>query len=393
MMKKILCLLTALALCAGLSAAAAESAAEPVTASELDALAASVLEKVLGSEPLNDPAAEESATEDGVFFQYAIARVYADAPELTAETPVNALVFEDGEGPVLRAAGIYTQVMDLLADFPADNAEMGGLRDEAVLYLRKTDAGGFVYGRVLRDRQWISAVEYGEMIPAGEGFRRVSVSFSLQDGLVASIRVEGLNPAAVTDAAEAQGLYTELEELAGYDTYRAVKTSRNGLELTPFSEADLVFDGFSYKAMQPSTLPGTPETEMMEDEDGTWLMRCDGDGYEAVFRCDAEGKNAQIVSFTLLDGDTEGPRCVRIGDRFSEDYCRFRYGEQPMDEDMREVLYGTEGTAPYGVANYLPADGETSLQYVTKCEDGTEVELLLKYVDSFLSVIILRTVS
>ena len=392
MMKKILCLLCALALCAVIPAAA-ENAAEPVTAAELDALAKLVRTNALDGQPLNDPAGEDAVTEDGTCFRYEVARIYAYGTELTEETPVNALVFEDSEGPVFRGTGIDTQVKDLLAAFPLANAELGGTREEAVLYLEKTADGGFVYGRILRDGQRLSAAEYGEVIPSGDSFRRAAVTYTLRDGLVTAIRAEGLNPAELTDAIQAQELYAELEELSGMDAYRAVKTSLNGLELTAFCEADLVFDGFSYTALQPATLPGSPETEMIEDDDGTWLMRCDGDGYEAVFRCDAQGENAVILSFTLLDDGTEGPRCVRIGDWFHEDYQRFRSGENDMGEDMTELLYGTEDTAPRGMACYDTASGEMSLQYVAALSDGTEVELLLKYEDNRLSEIIIRTVS
>ena len=61
MMKKILCLLCALALCAVIPAAA-ENAVEPVTAAELDALAKMVRTNALCGQPLNDPAGEDAVT-------------------------------------------------------------------------------------------------------------------------------------------------------------------------------------------------------------------------------------------------------------------------------------------------------------------------------------------
>ena len=84
----------------------------------------------------------------------------------------------------------------------------------------------------------------------------------------------------------------------------------------------------------------------MDNEDGTWLMRCDGDGYEAVFLCDEHGENAQILSFSIRDEEMEGPRGVRLGDLFNEDFSRFRNGENEMSENLTELLYGGEDAVP-----------------------------------------------
>ena len=327
-------------------------------------------------------------------FRYENARIYSDGTSLAADTPVNAVVFDDSEGPVFRNMGIDTLLEDLLAAYPQENPELAGTREEALLYLRTTEAGGFVWGRILRDGQRLTAAEYGEVIPAGDKFRRTAVTYTLQDGLVIAIRADGLNPEGdgVIDAARANEFLAELKELSTHDEYRAVRTSRNGLDLTPFDEADLIFDGFSYTAMQPGTLPGVRDTELMDNEDGTWLLRCEGDGYEAVFRCDAQGGNATILSFQILDETTEGPRCVRLGDLFSEDFCRFRSGENEMTEDMTEVLYGNEGTAPWGFASYDLSAGEMILKYVTSTQGGMEVELILRYSENYLTEILLQTV-
>ena len=210
--------------------------------------------------------------------------------------------------------------------------------------------------------------------------------------MVTVIRVSGLNPAGgeLMDASRAEEFYNELIELAGCEEYRAVKTSRDGLDLTALGAEDLVVDGVPYVSLKPADLPGTPETEIIDNEDGTWLLRCDGDGYEAVFRCGEHGEDAEILSFTILDDGIEGPRSVRIGDIFSDDFNRFRNGENEMGEDLTELLYGTEGTAPYGVAFY--DFSAMTLRYVTDTPEGVQVELLLKYDNYFLAEIILHTV-
>ena len=390
MMKRILCLLTAVMLCLILPAAA-EGNAKVVTAAELDELLERVRAQALTEELLNDPAGEDAESEDGTFFLYEAAGFYAEGTEMTADTPVNTLVFDCDEENVLRGTGMNSRVEDVLAAFPLDNADLAGTREDAILYLRETEAG-FAYGRILRDGQWINTVEYGEVVSGGEMSCRTAVTYFLENGMVSAIRVSGLNPAGgeLMDASQAEEFYNELIQLAGCENYRAVKTSRNGLELTALDAEDLIVGGLPYVTMKPGDLPGTPETEIIDNEDGTWLLRCDGDGYEAVFRCGEHGEDAEILSFTILDDGIEGPRSVRIGDIFSDDFNRFRNGENEMGEDMTELLYGTEGTAPYGVAFY--DFSAMTLRYVTDTPEGLQVELLLKYDNYFLTEIILHTV-
>lgn len=389
MMKKILCLAVILTICAVLPAAAEN--AGPVTAEELSVLMESVRTEALAAEPLNDPADEEAQSEDGAIFRYDVVNIYAAGTTLTAETPVNALVYEDSEGPVFRGLGIDSMLEDVLAAFPTENTELAGTREAAVLYLQNTEEGGFVYGRILRDGQRVTAAEFGEVLPAGENFRCAAITFSLQDTLVTAIRVDGLNPEeGLMDAPYANEFLAELKELSGKNDYRAVKSSRTGTELEPFDEADLSFDGFSYPDLQPDTLPGETEKELADNEDGTWLLLCSGDGYEAVFSCDENGGNARILSFTILEDDLEGPRGVRLGDLFNEDFCRFRSGENEMKEDMTEVLYGEEDSAAWGAASYDPDD--MSLRYVTSTEEGLQVMLILRYEENYLTEIMLQTV-
>ena len=389
MIRKILGLMTAICLLLG-CAASAEGGPEAVTSAELEALLASVREQALASEVLNDPADEAARSEDGIRFQYTMAEFYAEGDALTAETPVNVLLFQDSEGEVFRGTGIDTHWIDLLSAYPLDNPDLKGTKEQALLYLTEgTD--GWLYGTALRDGQRLTAVEYGELKKEAGGYRNVSITYRLMNGLVTTIRIDGLTPAATVEAAQAEEAIGALKALREETAYRMVRTSRVGTDLTPFSAADLTFGGITYTALTPDTLPGSAELEKIDNGDGTWLLRYDGDGFEAVFTGDAEGRNAKILSYTILDPDTEGPRCVRLGDLMSDDYCRFRSEGNEMTEEMTELLYGAEGSGEYGLATFDYDAGEASLRYVTEA-DGTRVELLLKYEQNLLKEIILHTV-
>ena len=369
----------------------AKSKPTAVTAAELEGLLATVREEAAAETLLNDPTDEAARSEDGTLFLYEVAQIYAEGETLTADTPVNTLVFEDSEGPVFRGTGIDTHRVDLLAAFRLDNQTLGGTREQALLYLSENADGGFLYGTALRDGQRLTAVKYGEMIKNGDGYRDVSVTYSLLNSLVTAIRADGLNPSATIDAQQAEETLAGLKALGTETGYRMVANSRIGTDLTAFSAEDLSFSGIRYTELTPETLPGEAEKELIDNEDGTWLMRCDGDGFEAVFTCDGDGGNAKILSYTILDPDAEGPRAVRLGDLMSDDYCRFRSEGNEMTEEMTEVLYGTEESGEFGLASFDYSAGEASLRYGTEA-DGTRVELLLKYEQNQLKEIILHTV-
>ena len=63
-----------------------------------------------------------------------------------------------------------------------------------------------------------------------------------------------------------------------------------------------------------------------------------------------------------------------------------------MGDDMTELLYGAEGVAPWGFASYDPSYGETVLRYVTSTQEGAQVELILRFVENYLTEIMLQTV-
>lgn len=388
MMKKWLCALCALMLCWAVLPAAAETAEteNPVTAEELAALGEQIKALALQAAPLNDPASEEAESEDGTAFVYPFGTVYADRTEMTEETLLHAAVITEEEIPAVRGAAADTRVNDLLRAVPCDNADMYGSPTGAVLYLTG-DAAHFSYGRAERDGQRIRAIEYGVADTASKS--AVSVTFLIDADSVSSFRIDGLNMETGDEAIAA--LWEDLTALKAENGYQRVPVSLNGTDLTPFGEDDLFFVSLSYLTAEPIHFEGEVEDVVIDNEDGTWLRMIDGEGYEAVFTCDAEGNDAVLVSFTILSDDLEGPRGVRIGDYFQEDFARFRSGEGEYDEATgREILYGVPGEAPSGEAEYGPGD-QMVLRYITDTLSGRVVELYLHYSGTVLDEIVIHT--
>jgi len=364
-----------------------EAETRPVTMEELNDLAERVLALAAEGTLLNDPTQEEAVSEDGIAYQYEFGVLYGDRTAWTEETRLTALQLMDAEVESVRGITIDWIVNRIMEVIPCANEEMNGSPEAAVLYLEGDPESGFLYGRTERDGQRISAMEYGAADP--KLGRKVSVIFHISGDGVDAIRLEGLNEDF--SAEEAKDLYAELEELTQHYEYVRVPRSLDGTELAMFQEGDLWFTSLSYLTAEPQDMGDNVEDVMIENDDGTWLRRVDGDGFSAVFVCDDEGRNPILVSYTILSPDLEGPRGVRIGDLFHEDFTRFRSGEGEMSEDgTSEVLYGTVGQAPWGLAEYGDISGMT-LRYVTPALGREDVELILRYQDTVLTEIVLHT--
>ncbi len=387
MMRKIITVILLagiLMACCGM-AAGAESG--PVTMEELEAFAGQIRELALAGKPMNDPRAEDAESEDGIALQYAFGTVYADRAEMTEEARIGAFMIMDRDVSGVRDIAIDWDVNHVMAVIPCGNPDMSGTRERALLYLTGDPDKGYQYGAVERDGQRISAMEYGAAEPAGG--KRIAMTLQISGDGVSAIRMEGL--AESQSPEDLSALYHELEALGKKTSYARVPRSLNGAELEIFQESDLDFSALSYQTAIPEIFGDNVEDVLIDNDDGTWLRRVDGDGFSAVFTCDETGGDAELISYTILSEDLEGPRAVRLGDLFHEDMQRFRFGEGDVSGDgTREVLYGREGEAPYGLAEYGSGD-EMTLRYVTKTLSGQEVELLLRYENTVLTEITLHT--
>jgi|GEM_PF-6793755 len=366
--------------------AAANADASPVTRLEIYDLADRMLELVRGAELVNDPTAEDSQVEDGVAFVSEYGAVYMDSASLE-DGQLNAVMVMDSEVAGPRDVRIDSSVNDIMEAIPSDNEDMEGSEYEALLYLTGSVEEGFSYGRVQRNGQRIISMVYGVTDPETES--HVILNLIISGDGVTSMRVEGLN--AQFTQAEAEELYASLKKMGEESGYIRVYQDSDGSKLDMFNENDLYCPAINYPSADPNQFGEDVEDALIDNEDGTWFRRIDGDGFEAVFSCDSEGKNATLISFSILSTDLEGPRRVRLGDLYTEVYNRFRHGEGGLDaSETVETLYGTIGTAPYGVSEYGNGS-EMVLRYVTDTMSGEQVELLLRFEETVLSEITLYT--
>ena len=382
-MKHMLSLLLALCLAFSFTAAAAADAAA-VTSDEIAAFAATLLETARQSELQNDPAGEEALSEDGYAMVYPFGTLYADRTEMTEETRLAAAMITDPEIAGPRGIRINAHYPDLLTVFRNDNPTLDGSRDGALLYLEGDETSGFTYGQVLRNGQRIHSVEYGAVLPAENGFSRASLTFSVEMDLVSTIRVEGLTE--TTDAEAAAALLADLQTLQQEKGYTQFIPSWTGTDLTPFGPEDLTFSGIHFLSLQPGDFGPLAEDVLVSNDEDGWLRVVNNADFSATLVCNEDGSNAKISYLELVSDAVEGPRGVRLGDSISMDLNRFRSGDGEISDDaLYEMLYGTEGAAPWGKAFYLDGDGMT-LRYVTEAE-GSEVELYLHYSGNELSEI------
>ncbi len=390
-MKKWFCALLSLLMLFVSAAGAEDGVSEvknvPVTAEELHTLWDSLLEMARASLPAGTPE-EGDRSEDGYALEYPFGTLWAEETALGDNTAVNVISVTLENLPILREIMVDTEINDVMNQIPCENPDMDGDDETALLYLEGDPDAGYSYGRVFRSGQRVHALQYGVVDQAGE--HNLSLTFFTTDESVDSARLEGFMTSFGKESSEA--LYKELRELRSQAWYSRVPFSRTGTDLEPFCEADLDFLSLSYRTVQPEHFGENVETLMIDNQDGTWLLRVSGDGFEALFSCeDQKGKNARLVSFTFLSDAWEGPRGLRLGDYFQEDFNRFRNGEGELDSDtLTETLYGTPGTAPFGLAEY-DAAGDMILRYVTDTLGGEDVELYLRYEDTVLAEMILLT--
>ena len=183
-MKKLLCML----LCAMLlpvCALAEDSTADALTLQELSDWAATYIARAMAAEVVNTPA--ENRTAEGYEFLFDFGAVYADTPDLGADSVVSSVVVTSMEAAAPRGVNVGSGLQLVLDAYYNENPQLLGSYDAAVLYTLDNlpeDAG---WAKVNRDGQRVQTIQYAvhEQLPSGgEGYADAGVIYTMAENRV-----------------------------------------------------------------------------------------------------------------------------------------------------------------------------------------------------------------
>lgn len=387
---KMLSLLTALLLAVlPICALAEESEADTLLLSEVTEWAERYKERALSCEPLNDPKA--SLTEDGYAFIYDFATLYADKAVMKEDTVISAVVVTSPEEEGPRGVKVDDTLTVATAAFYNENDLLLGSRDSALLYLIDLLPESLQWAEIQRDGQRVQTIQYAvhdQQSTGGDGYTDAGLILTMQDGTVSAIRVYGLDSRISFD--EVYEVRSRMRAAAMADDYQQVPFSYDGASLAKFSGEDLVFSGMEFTTLTPAyaaMMLGEPLSDSWVQDGETTIRTMTFADCELTFLEGADGK-AEIYMFLLTSGGVEGPRAVRVGDTFSEVFNRFRNGEGAFDGVSREVLYGSEESGEFGMAEY-GSDASVNLRYGLVLEEGERVVLHMTFTEMVLSEVML----
>lgn len=401
MRKRVISLLMALTMMVACLPALAEDAdvlaedqsGDALTMDELEAWVESYKARALQTQPLNDPNDPAAYSEDGYAFIYEFATLYMDSPVMSEDSVVRNLVVTDAmeEGP--RGTRVDMQPSEVLGAFYNENESLVGDRGFAVLYLSDMMPTGAAWAWVQRDGQRLMAIQYAvqeQAATGADGYTDAGLIYTLQDNLVAAIRAYGLD-SRVSDGDVLDSVYA-VKQVLEASTYVQVPTSVIGTDLDAFDADDLIFAGMDFLSLTPEaaveSLGACLEDDWMEDDNGEYVRTMQFADCEISFVYDAQRQNPAVDLMSIDTDSMEGPRSVRIGDSFSSVLTRFRHSEGGFDGVATEILYGAEGQAVWGVANYGD-DASATLRYGLRLADGREVVLYMTFEQMLLSEVLI----
>ncbi|MHC1786822.1 MAG: hypothetical protein AB9880_07165 [Christensenellales bacterium] len=362
-MKRIFSLLMVLALLAALSVLA-EAQPEPLKAAELTAFAQGLIDRALRE------GAGVEATDDGYVAEGEGYALYLTSKDLSqdsvlsgASLGMDALHADGLVGP--RGIGVTATLQEVLAAYPNDNPVLAGTMNGAVLYVSGTLPGPVQVGQLTRDGQAISLIEYSVYEPAGEGFMRLGLQYTLDNDAVIAIRFFGGGEVLSQEEARANlEAAVSLQEESGYfafDTWSPGMLAREDLSVAGLDFLDLTPEA------AVSSLGEVVHEEKVKDSTGEELRLMQWDGIEVSFVYGADGSFRGTDRISVTVPGIDGPRGLRVGTRLSAALSRFQHDEALTG--LTQTLYGQadQQLAPYGLL--IVQGQEAQLYYALKLEE------------------------
>ncbi len=366
-LKRLLCIWTALcALCLWAAGAMADEAGV-LTESELNEWVVKTLRQSAAAQPLNAPVGEEARTPDGYAFLYDFATLYYDKPVLDDKSVLQAIALTDEQYPGPRGIGLNALEGALISAYGWQNTDLHGDGAFAAFYrLDELPRAAYWSWAQLGEGGGLNAVQCAIHVgSATDRYTDTGVRYTLEEGFVTGVMVYGLD-AFISEAEVRSNLSAvqAAEQAQGYDHDELLDMAADApaSDAAPFAADDLAFSGIDLRTLTPDTAAaqwGAPVSQRTEpDENGDTILNATWDGVELIWVQKADG-TGYAESLYVSTQQIEGPRGLRTGDAFADTVRRF------ASEGGFGVLYGTQ-QSPLAVASM---DGsQLRLSYTT--EDG-----------------------
>jgi len=334
-------------------------------------------DQVLSDALQRTPVSAEPAEEGGYMFEFSEYTIYSLDAQLTQNTRITGVALNNPFSLMADMRGVFLTdtLADLLNAYPLDNPNLQGAYDEAVLYINGLLPGTVNTGRVLRDGSHVLIAEHTVYTMDGEQAEKCCVVYTLENNFVIAVQIMlDVQRLSLEEAHAELSALSSLQEVTEYSVYAAE-------EPEAFTREDLTFGQMDFLTVTPESalsLLGSATSD-------TWVQ--DGSGYmrsmqwsdaQLVFSYDAQRQNSRLLLLEVYGAGMEGPRNLHLGDSVESVVNRFMHDDDYTDG----VLYGQEGTAPYGLFEQRP-DGEFIL-YAAPVEDQT-VLLALTFVEELLA--------
>jgi hypothetical protein len=370
-MRKLLVLLLALAMLLGVASAQEnpEELLPPLNEGELNVFTQMLVQHAISQ------GAKVQVTEEGNAVEGQGYRLILSGEDLSEDSLLLEATLDDEavgvSGLVAPRTLIPTQSAGaVLASFPNDNPELAGDMHAAVLYIRGQLPQNVYTGKVVRDGQTLTLIEYCAYVQSGDQVDRSGLQFVISQGLVDAVVYFGGDTLSLAQAEQELSALSQLQEAKDYVSYRMV-------EAAPLTREDLSFAGLDFldASYEQAVALFNDPVATQENQDGSEkYFIAQWDGLELTFHDTSESR---MLIYLGLSGMGEGPRGVRMGSTLSS-LLETLTDVVPDLNQTESVLYGNpeDMSAPFAILIHS-AQGQDVVCYVPLPEGGALVTFTL----------------